>query len=49
MSGVLAAMGCDANRAIGAVRLSVGWMSMPEEIETAAAALSEGVTELLVR
>lgn len=49
VSGVLAAMGCDANRARGAVRLSVGWMSTPEEIETAAAALSEGVTELLVR
>jgi cysteine desulfurase len=42
VSGVLAAMGCDAKRALGAVRLSVGWMTTPEEIETAAAALSEG-------
>jgi len=43
VSGVLAAMGCDAGRALGAVRLSVGWMTTPEEIEAAAAALSEGV------
>jgi cysteine desulfurase len=44
VSGVLAAMGCDANRARGAVRLSVGWMSTLEEIEAAAAALSDGAT-----
>ncbi|MFH1603347.1 MAG: cysteine desulfurase family protein [Pseudomonadota bacterium] len=44
VSGVLAAMGCDASRAAGAVRLSVGWMTTPEEIEAAAAALSEGAT-----
>jgi cysteine desulfurase len=43
VSGVLAAMGCDAARARGAVRLSVGWMTTPEEIEAAAAALSEGM------
>jgi cysteine desulfurase len=43
VSGVLAAMGCDANRARGAVRLSVGRMSTFEEIEVAATALSEGV------
>jgi len=43
VSGVLAAMGCDAARARGAVRLSVGWMTTPEEIEAAAAALSEGI------
>lgn len=49
VSGVLAAMGCDVNRARGAVRLSVGWMSTPEEIDSAAAALSEGVNDLLVR
>lgn len=49
VSGVLAAMGYDANRAMGAVRLSVGWMSTPEEIEAAATAISEGVTDLLVR
>ena len=42
VSGVLAAMGCDARRAAGAVRLSVGWMTTPQEIEAAAAALSEG-------
>ena len=46
VSGVLAAMGCDADRARGAVRLSVGCMSTPEEIETAATALSEGVSDL---
>ena len=48
VSGVLAAMGCDADRARGAVRLSVGWMSTPEEIEAAAAALSEAAAGLLV-
>jgi cysteine desulfurase len=42
VSGVLAAMGCDASRAAGAVRLSVGWMTTPEEIDAAAAALCEG-------
>ncbi|OIQ98108.1 cysteine desulfurase IscS [mine drainage metagenome] len=41
VSGVLAAMGCDTDRARGAVRLSVGWMSTLEEIEAAATALSE--------
>ncbi|OGS90754.1 MAG: cysteine desulfurase NifS [Gallionellales bacterium GWA2_60_18] len=46
VSGVLAAMGCDAERARGAVRLSVGWMSTQEEIEAGAAALSEAVTGL---
>lgn len=49
VSGVLAAMGCDADRARSAVRLSVGWMSTPEEIEAAAMTLSEGVADLLVR
>ncbi|MDO8312001.1 MAG: aminotransferase class V-fold PLP-dependent enzyme, partial [Sideroxyarcus sp.] len=49
VSGVLAAMGCNADRARGAVRLSVGWMSTPEEIETAATALSAGVADLLGR
>ena len=49
VSGVLAAMGCDAARARGAVRLSVGQMTTPEEIEAAAAALAEGVKGLLVR
>lgn len=39
VSGVLAAMGVDAARAAGAVRLSVGRMTTPEEIERAADAL----------
>ena len=43
VSGVLAAMGCDAGRALGAVRLSVGWMTTPQEIEAAAKVLAEGV------
>ena len=47
VSGVLAAMGCDANRARGAVRLSVGRMSTPEEIEVAATALSEGSIKMV--
>lgn len=38
-SGVLGAMGLDTARALGAVRLSVGWDTTAEEIETAAAAL----------
>jgi cysteine desulfurase len=38
VSGVLAAMGCDAARARGAVRLSVGHDTTAAEIETAAAA-----------
>jgi cysteine desulfurase len=49
VGGVLEAMRCDADRARGAVRLSVGWMTTPEEIEAVATALSEGVNELLVR
>ena len=49
VSGVLAAMGCDASRAAGAVRLSVGWMTTPEDIEAAATALMEGVNGLLAR
>ena len=40
VSGVLAAMGFDAERAMGAVRLSVGWMTTEEEIDRAAAALA---------
>jgi len=39
VSGVLAAMGCDAARARGAVRLSVGRETTTDEIESAAAAL----------
>ncbi len=41
VSGVLAAMGCDAARARGAVRLSVGRFTTAEEVATAAAALVE--------
>ena len=39
VSGVLAAMGCDAATAFGAVRLSVGMGTTPAEIERAAAVL----------
>lgn len=39
VSGVLAALGCDAERARGAVRLSVGRETTGEEIDRAAAAL----------
>jgi cysteine desulfurase len=49
VSGVLAAMGCNADRARGAVRFSVGLMTTPEEIEVAATALSEAAADLLDR
>lgn len=39
VSGVLAAIGCDSARAFGAVRLSTGWGTTPEEVERAADAL----------
>lgn len=39
VSGVLAAMGFEAARAMGAVRLSVGWMTTEEEIDRAVPAL----------
>lgn len=39
VSGVLAAMGCDAGRARGAVRLSVGRETTGEEVDRATAAL----------
>jgi cysteine desulfurase len=39
VSGVLAAMGCDAERARGAVRLSLGRNTTGEQVEMAAAAL----------
>lgn len=38
-SGVLSAMGCDAERALGAVRLSVGRTTSEEEVDRAAAEL----------
>ena len=41
VSGVLAAMGCDAARARGAVRLSVGFPTSAREIEQAASSLTE--------
>jgi len=49
VSGVLEAMGCDADRARGAVRFSVGWMSTFEEIEVAVMTLSKAVDDLFVR
>jgi cysteine desulfurase len=39
VSGVMAAIGADASRAAGALRLSVGWPSTEAEIERAAATL----------
>lgn len=39
VSGVLAAMGCDAARARGAVRFSTGWPTTEKDIEWAAEAL----------
>jgi cysteine desulfurase len=39
VSGVLAAMGLDAARAMGAVRLSAGWMTTMADVERAADAL----------
>jgi cysteine desulfurase len=42
VSGVLAAMGVDATRAAGAVRLSVGRATTPDDIDRAGAALVEG-------
>jgi len=46
VSGVLAAMGCDADRARGAVRFSVGSMTTLDEIEIAATAISKSVKGL---
>lgn len=40
VSGVLAALGIDPLRAMGAVRLSLGWMTTTAEIDRAAAALT---------
>jgi cysteine desulfurase len=42
VSGVLAAMGVDATRAAGAVRLSVGRATTPDDIDRAGDALVEG-------
>jgi cysteine desulfurase len=39
VSGVLAAMGIDAQRAAGAIRLSTGWMTTMQDIERVADAL----------
>ncbi|CAG0931813.1 partial Cysteine desulfurase NifS, partial [Rhodocyclaceae bacterium] len=46
VSGVLAAMGIDAARASGAVRLSVGRTTRAEDIDRAAAALVAAWTRL---
>jgi cysteine desulfurase len=46
VSGVLAAMGLDAARAVGAVRLSVGRMTQANDIDRAAAALVAAWTRL---
>ncbi|MDX3569393.1 cysteine desulfurase family protein [Streptomyces sp. ID05-47C] len=45
-SPVLTAMGLNADRALGALRLSLGRWSTPEEIETAATALPKAVADL---
>lgn len=47
VSGVLAAMGCDASRARGAVRLSVGTMSDRAQIKQAAEALLWAYRQIL--
>ena len=47
VSGVLAAMGIDAARANGAVRLSVGRTTQVDDIDRAAAALVAGWTRLV--
>lgn len=46
VSGVLAAMGCDAARTRGAIRLSAGWPTTEEDIERAANALIEAWRQL---
>jgi len=46
VSGVLAAMGCDTNRARGAVRFSVGSMTTLEEIEVSVKVISKRVKGL---
>jgi len=49
VSGVLAAMGCNATRAMGAVRLSVGWPTTETEVDTAAHALASAWERLHAR
>ena len=49
VSGVLAAMGVDATRAAGAVRLSVGHMTTSDEVHDAAKSLAIAWQKLLVR
>lgn len=48
VSGVLAAMGCDAGQARGAVRFSVGRSTSAEEVEFAADALIAGFRRLSI-
>jgi cysteine desulfurase len=47
VSGVLAAIGADASRAAGAVRLSVGYSTTEDEIDIAAEALIEAWRRLI--
>lgn len=49
VSGVLAAMGVDATRAIGAVRLSVGRMTTTDEVHDAAKSLAIAWQSLVAR
>ena len=48
-SGVLTAMGIDTARALGAVRLSLGYATTESEVDTAASALVESALALGVR
>ena len=48
-SGVLTAMGIDVARALGAVRLSLGYATTESEVDTAASALVESALALGVR
>ena len=49
VSGVLAAMGVDAKRAAGAVRLSVGRMTTSDEVHDAAKSLTVAWQKLIAR
>jgi cysteine desulfurase len=49
VSGVLAAMACDAARARGAVRLSVGLATSEQDVVNASAALADAWKKLVSR
>ncbi len=49
VSGVLAAMACDAARARGAVRLSVGLVTSEQDVVNASAALADAWNKLAIR